>query len=493
MVSRAIFLESILSFISLFLVIPNVQTTPLLPVASEERQTSILEEIKQRLEEQKLLQERRQEQIRSLQKQIKFLEAEIRSESSASSEERTNQDSEEFPEHRLDYLEVITKHQLPTTCDHLKRLGHKTSGHYEIDPDGLHGSHDPVLVYCDLEKGLTVIDHNQEQPVIHSCNHFGCTSASIPYQAPLGQMTSLMQLSSHCSQHLNVPQDKDSSGYWEDQEGTKEPFSPAETLDGSTRKRIPLHMLPINVLYVNHTSDGVNHLRDHQVGPLICRGKRSIIGRGLKSEEKSSSFAGQTNSSNQSKEAPLPEYNSCLSLYQNGVRDPGYHWIKTKGGIFRLVFCDMRFILMDSPEGTLSQVTVGPRAATMPVHFHAIRQHTFNSIEKMIPYDNFYTQDPNFDLKVGWFLAPVDGYYRFYFQTINIGTTFAHGSEAYLVRNYNAINGAITTTQPWAVGVTQAVMHLKANDKVYMRHFHGGIFSNQHALTFFTGSLLDPV
>jgi hypothetical protein len=79
-------------------------------------------------------------------------------------------------------------------------------------------------------------------------------------------------------------------------------------------------------------------------------------------------------------------------------------------------------------------------------------------------------------------------------QTINAVTSrVLSGTDIYLVRNQKALNGASTTVMPWSVGVTSAVLKLKAGDYVYLRLFAGGGFSNNHHYTFFLGSLLDPV
>ena len=94
------------------------------------------------------------------------------------------------------------------SCSHLKAsLPSKTSGNYNIDPDG-EGGGKGFVAYCNMvEKGsvgVTVISHDKEtRERVTPCGLPGCFRRNVRYtDVTLTQLASLTKASSHCEQFI---------------------------------------------------------------------------------------------------------------------------------------------------------------------------------------------------------------------------------------------------------------------------------------------------
>ncbi|CAG0920657.1 unnamed protein product [Notodromas monacha] len=168
----------------------------------------------------------------------------------------------------------------------------------------------------------------------------------------------------------------------------------------------------------------------------------------------------------------------------------GCHQEVTVTYVFKRQYCDMS----KEVNKRATPVKAGPAMASSPVHFHVYRRHPFSLRSERVAFDGVLTSvGGGMDLKTGIFHAPVGGVYSFHFQYIHASPDTGRGTDIYLIKNYNSVNGAISSGYPNSLGVTTAVLKLVPGDKIYLRLFHGGAYSNKHGLTFFSGSLLDPM
>ncbi|EFX81144.1 hypothetical protein DAPPUDRAFT_317852 [Daphnia pulex] len=72
-----------------------------------------------------------------------------------------------------------------------------------INPDGQFVSDDPIYVYCDMDSGSTTVVHDSETPMdVGHCAGPGCYSKAINYNATIGQMSALAQISGECHQSI---------------------------------------------------------------------------------------------------------------------------------------------------------------------------------------------------------------------------------------------------------------------------------------------------
>ena len=97
---------------------------------------------------------------------------------------------------------------VPRTCTEMKRLGVKSSGLYEIDPDGSDIGESPISVFCNLDSAnpVTEVLHDAEDMVdVESCQGESCFEHQIKYKdATLRQMKTLISLSEDCHQSIEV-------------------------------------------------------------------------------------------------------------------------------------------------------------------------------------------------------------------------------------------------------------------------------------------------
>ncbi len=111
-------------------------------------------------------------------------------------------------EERVERLEELSKLKVLRSCHELFQHGIKTSGLYDIDPDGENIGRPPIQVYCNYTSGatLTVLSHDSEEPVEveHGCDGPGCFTHSITYENPMDQIQALIQISDRCSQTIQI-------------------------------------------------------------------------------------------------------------------------------------------------------------------------------------------------------------------------------------------------------------------------------------------------
>ena len=77
----------------------------------------------------------------------------------------------------------------------------KPSGVYQIDPDGSASGEEPILAFCDMTTGSTLITHDTHGPTqVADCLGRGCFHKSVNYNAPFRQLIALTSHSSECRQ-----------------------------------------------------------------------------------------------------------------------------------------------------------------------------------------------------------------------------------------------------------------------------------------------------
>ena len=113
-------------------------------------------------------------------------------------------------EDRLEKLESLARIGTLRSCEEYSKYGIKTSGVYNIDPDGLLIGKPPIQVICtfDEEVVFTEIMHDTESTIeVEYCHDPGCFTRNVTYQngnpaesVPLSQIEALIDISSTCEQ-----------------------------------------------------------------------------------------------------------------------------------------------------------------------------------------------------------------------------------------------------------------------------------------------------
>jgi hypothetical protein len=108
------------------------------------------------------------------------------------------------------------------------------------------------------------------------------------------------------------------------------------------------------------------------------------------------------------------------------------------------------------------------------------------TFERVLTYVNAGDNDTL--RSIGEFRVQTPGIYHFHLQFMSALPAKNRGTELYLVKNQRSVNGAVAAVYPNSVGLTEAILKLKAGDRIYSRLFFGSMFSDFHGLTYFTGS-----
>jgi hypothetical protein len=137
-------------------------------------------------------------------------------------------DSKLFPIKKEISIHSTGKNGIPRTCRELRAADPSlSSGMHWIDPDGQGVGDNTIYVYCDMtsgeilkfsikekydliyylsiKTGSTSILHDSESSLnVGHCADAGCYSRSINYNSSMGQIKTLMELSTECHQSFKV-------------------------------------------------------------------------------------------------------------------------------------------------------------------------------------------------------------------------------------------------------------------------------------------------
>ncbi|XP_072032975.1 uncharacterized protein [Amphiura filiformis] len=105
----------------------------------------------------------------------------------------------------LAYVDVCPTHTALPSCAAIRDACYSSgSGTYEIDPDGPNNGVEPFTVQCDMNSGVTMIGHDSEGDVETPPGFEtpGSYIKEIVYQASIPQITSLIDVSTHCEQYI---------------------------------------------------------------------------------------------------------------------------------------------------------------------------------------------------------------------------------------------------------------------------------------------------
>ena len=91
----------------------------------------------------------------------------------------------------------------PENCGEAIDLGIKTSRFITLDPDGQSVKEEPILGFCEVPTGTTILDTDVTVEV-QTCDSLHCFQHNMTYAAPLQQMVALIDTSGNCSQSIKV-------------------------------------------------------------------------------------------------------------------------------------------------------------------------------------------------------------------------------------------------------------------------------------------------
>lgn len=91
----------------------------------------------------------------------------------------------------------------PENCGEAIDLGIKTSRFITLDPDGQSVKEEPILGFCEVPTGTTILDTDVTVEV-QTCDSLHCFQHNMTYAAPLQQMVALIDTSGNCSQSIEV-------------------------------------------------------------------------------------------------------------------------------------------------------------------------------------------------------------------------------------------------------------------------------------------------
>ena len=91
----------------------------------------------------------------------------------------------------------------PKSCGEAVELGIKTSRFLTLDPDGHSVKEEPIVGFCDVATGTTVLE-NDITVEVGKCDSLHCFQHNMSYSAPVTQMVALIESSGNCSQSIKV-------------------------------------------------------------------------------------------------------------------------------------------------------------------------------------------------------------------------------------------------------------------------------------------------
>ena len=103
---------------------------------------------------------------------------------------------------RVSFLELMSKMLTSAeSCNELARNGIETSAYYHLDFDGKGVGKPPVKAMCKFPEIVTKVGGIEPVEVVN-CQGVGCFEYTVPYEASMEQMVSLLQTSSTCTQEI---------------------------------------------------------------------------------------------------------------------------------------------------------------------------------------------------------------------------------------------------------------------------------------------------
>ena len=100
-------------------------------------------------------------------------------------------------------LELISRMLAPETCLELANSGLTESIDVMLDPDGKNQGLPPIQVKCKLPEGKSIMGEEVTAIADH-CIAKGCFKKEIMYDAPVGQIETLISKSTSCSQSIQI-------------------------------------------------------------------------------------------------------------------------------------------------------------------------------------------------------------------------------------------------------------------------------------------------
>ena len=110
--------------------------------------------------------------------------------------------TEEIKQLKLN-LEVPHLVTAPENCGEAVDIGIKTSRLVTLDPDGQNVNEEPILGFCEVSTGTTILD-TDVMVEVENCGFLHCFQYNMTYAAPLQQMVALIEASGNCSQSIKV-------------------------------------------------------------------------------------------------------------------------------------------------------------------------------------------------------------------------------------------------------------------------------------------------
>ena len=304
------------------------------------------------------------------------------------------------------------------------------SGLFTIDPDGVGIGELPFTVFCDMNSGSTIINHNIiGETRIPKCTGEDCFQLDINYQSTIHQISNLIDISSHCQQHIkfncySAPlfDDGINFGSWLNNKGEKEIY-----FHGSNSGNHICQCGTTNTCKVTGykcNCDINDPVWDFDEGLITSKSDLPITGFsyfGLRVRNKTASVI----------IGPLectgpPTYipgRSCKDLKLQGETFSGYYQVSSgfkrgDGPIFKTVFCDFNQALDSS---TIQRVELPL------IKFEAVRDKSGDLGPGVVTYDwNSIPYGSSYiNLSNGEFTVPITGTYKIFFQTL----TEYHGSH----------------------------------------------------------------
>ena len=104
---------------------------------------------------------------------------------------------------KVKHLELISRLLAPETCLELANSGMTESIDIMLDPDGKNEGLPPIQVKCQLPEGKTILGE-EVTTIVEHCEAKGCFKNDLTYDAPVGQIETLMSKSTSCSQSIKV-------------------------------------------------------------------------------------------------------------------------------------------------------------------------------------------------------------------------------------------------------------------------------------------------
>ncbi|XP_046645852.1 uncharacterized protein LOC124336192 [Daphnia pulicaria] len=382
------------------------------------------------------------------------------------------------------------------------------SGMQWIDPDGQGVGDNPIYVYCDMTTGSTSILHDSESAInVGHCADPGCYSRYINYNASMGQIKSLAELSAECHQSIQydcyyAPFELNGYAYswWNDRDGKSQYFWSGNNaagihtcqcgIDGNCVDSIakcncdsvaPVQLVDNgvitdkNVLPVTRLNFGRTQLETssgiHTLGRLVCTGSVALT--------------------------RMPT--SCKDLWLIGHTLNGFYSIMGSTTM-ESVYCD--FTKVPGDDGFEKWIGYAD-VKSAPAHFYVQRSSSFNTELVPIPFDVARINVGNaFNLTTGKFTAPRSGVYSFAFTgSVELpATTSLVRLQIILYLNGNGVGiayleeGNTVAFQNDQLSL-QSTLKLKSGDQVWVQiqQILPGVYlaDNGDHYTHFTGFMLE--